>query len=134
MANPFLIVVAVILSVAILIGSFYILVYFQHPEDKNVAWGPKIVVVCFPSSISFLHAGEGEEREDEVKRGWKDGESWRMEAKEKGQHTFNIKPLIHLITVLLLLLCARQCRRRCLGTSSTPRCIPLTRLLVSRCS
>lgn len=47
MVNVFLVVVAVILSLAIIAGSIYVLVYFQHPEDKLVAWVPKIVVVCF---------------------------------------------------------------------------------------
>lgn len=45
MANPYLVVVAVILALLIIAGSIYILVYFQHPEDKLVAWGPKVVVV-----------------------------------------------------------------------------------------
>lgn len=63
MANPFLIIVTVILSLAIIAGSIYILVYFQHPEDKNVAWGPKIVVVlgftlaCFSVLMLPLDVG-----------------------------------------------------------------------------
>lgn len=65
MANPFLIVVTVILSLAIIAGCIYILVYFQHPEDKNVAWGPKIVVVlgltlaCFSVLMLPLDVGNG---------------------------------------------------------------------------
>jgi LMBR1 domain-containing protein 1 len=43
--NPWLIVVAVIMLVVCVVVNFYMLVYFQHPEDKTVAWVPKIVVV-----------------------------------------------------------------------------------------
>lgn len=53
MANPFLILVTVILTLAIIAGSIYVLVYFQHPEDKNVAWGPKFVVVIGLSLACF---------------------------------------------------------------------------------
>lgn len=65
MANPFLIVVTVILALAIIAGSIYILVYFQHPEDRLVAWGPKIVVVlslslaCFSVLMLPLDVGNG---------------------------------------------------------------------------
>jgi LMBR1 domain-containing protein 1 len=40
----------VILGLAIVAGCIYVLIYFQHPEDKLVAWGPKVVVV----SIHYL--------------------------------------------------------------------------------
>eukprot|EP00026_Physarum_polycephalum_P004163 Phypoly_transcript_04180.p1 GENE.Phypoly_transcript_04180~~Phypoly_transcript_04180.p1 ORF type:complete len:532 (+),score=77.32 Phypoly_transcript_04180:116-1711(+) len=53
MANPFLIVVTVILALAIIAGSIYVLIYFQHPEDKLVAWGPKVVVVLSLSLCCF---------------------------------------------------------------------------------
>eukprot|EP01112_Ceratiomyxa_fruticulosa_P023012 TRINITY_DN862_c0_g1_i2.p1 TRINITY_DN862_c0_g1~~TRINITY_DN862_c0_g1_i2.p1 ORF type:complete len:529 (+),score=73.80 TRINITY_DN862_c0_g1_i2:255-1841(+) len=45
MVNIYLIIVAVILVLAIVAGSIYILVYFQHPEDKNTAYFPKIIVI-----------------------------------------------------------------------------------------
>lgn len=45
MVDAWLIVVVVIISLAIIAANVYILVYFSHPEDKNVAWFPKIVVV-----------------------------------------------------------------------------------------
>jgi LMBR1 domain-containing protein 1 len=45
-ANPVLIVTAVIFAILIFVASVYFLVYFQHPDDKLVAWFPKIVVVC----------------------------------------------------------------------------------------
>ncbi|KAJ1561713.1 hypothetical protein HK096_003605 [Nowakowskiella sp. JEL0078] len=40
-----LIITSVVFAILIVIGSVYFLVYFQHPEDKWVAWFPKIVVV-----------------------------------------------------------------------------------------
>lgn len=40
-----LIVVIVIMTVALLIANVYILVYFQHDDDKNTAYFPKILVV-----------------------------------------------------------------------------------------
>lgn len=55
MVNAFLVVAVVILSLAIIAGSIYILVYFQHPEDKLVAWGPKVVVVsCTPPEYACI--------------------------------------------------------------------------------
>lgn len=33
------------MSVVILLANVYILIEYQHPEDKLQAWGPKIVVV-----------------------------------------------------------------------------------------
>jgi LMBR1 domain-containing protein 1 len=53
MSNPWLIVVTVIITVAIIIASIYLLVYFSHPEDKNVAWFPKIVVIVGLSLAAF---------------------------------------------------------------------------------
>lgn len=43
--NWFLIVVAVVCSVVVTMINVYILVHFQHPEDRNQAWFPKLVVV-----------------------------------------------------------------------------------------
>ncbi|ETW07913.1 hypothetical protein H310_02320 [Aphanomyces invadans] len=51
MMNWFLIVVVVIMAVVFLAANFYILVYFQHPDDKNTAYLPKFLVV-----IGFLLA------------------------------------------------------------------------------
>jgi len=39
------IVVAVVITAIILICSFYLLIHYQHPDDKNDAYFPKIVVV-----------------------------------------------------------------------------------------
>ena len=43
--NWFLIIVAIVMTVMLMIGSLYVLVYFQAEEDKNTAWAPKIAVV-----------------------------------------------------------------------------------------
>jgi LMBR1 domain-containing protein 1 len=40
-----LIVTSVIFAILVLIGAVYFIVYFQHPQDRNQAWFPKIVVV-----------------------------------------------------------------------------------------
>ena len=45
MVDVALIVTSAIFAVLVLIGSVYFLAYFQHPEDKWVAWLPKFVVV-----------------------------------------------------------------------------------------
>jgi len=38
--------VMVVLAILTLIASSYILIYFQHEEDKNAAWAPKAVVMA----------------------------------------------------------------------------------------
>ncbi|RKO98166.1 hypothetical protein CXG81DRAFT_20453 [Caulochytrium protostelioides] len=43
--NVGLIITSAIFALLILIASVYFLVYFQHPEDKWVAWFPKAIVV-----------------------------------------------------------------------------------------
>ncbi|KAJ3136386.1 hypothetical protein HK100_001715 [Physocladia obscura] len=45
MANISLIVLSTIFGVLIIVASVYFLVYYQHPQDKWVAWLPKVVVV-----------------------------------------------------------------------------------------
>ena len=45
MANVILIITTTIFSILVLVASVYFLVYFQHPDDKWSAWGPKVVVV-----------------------------------------------------------------------------------------
>jgi hypothetical protein len=45
MADVVLIVTIVIFSLLVILGAVYFLAYFQHPEDRNTAWFPKIVVV-----------------------------------------------------------------------------------------
>jgi LMBR1 domain-containing protein 1 len=41
----FLLAVVIIIAVALLICNVYILVYFQHDDDKNTAYFPKALVV-----------------------------------------------------------------------------------------
>ena len=41
----FLILVSCISVVLLFIVSLYFLVYYQHPDDKNEAWFPKITVL-----------------------------------------------------------------------------------------
>ena len=43
--NWFLIIVAVVVSVLAVGVALYILIAYQHPEDKNQAWLPKGVVI-----------------------------------------------------------------------------------------
>lgn len=45
MVNGMLIIGMVVMLVLTLAAALYILVYFQHEEDRNTAWAPKIVVV-----------------------------------------------------------------------------------------
>jgi LMBR1 domain-containing protein 1 len=45
MADIFLIVVTAVVFVLLFISAFYILVYYQHPDDRNDAYFPKAVVV-----------------------------------------------------------------------------------------
>ncbi|RHY33312.1 hypothetical protein DYB32_001731 [Aphanomyces invadans] len=51
MMNWFLIVVVVIMAVVFLAANFYILVYFQHPDDKNTAYLPKFLVANNSTAI-----------------------------------------------------------------------------------
>jgi len=44
-ARRFLIVVAVVVALVAAACNVYVLVHFQHPDDRNQAWFPKIVVV-----------------------------------------------------------------------------------------
>ncbi len=46
MVDVVLVVTSVIFGILILIASVYFVVHFQHPDDTNVAWFPKIVTVC----------------------------------------------------------------------------------------
>lgn len=50
--NWFLIIVAVIVAILAVVVSLYLLVVYMHPEDKNQAWFPKIVVI-FGMSLSI---------------------------------------------------------------------------------
>lgn len=52
MVAVFLIIVTVIVFVMLLVSSLYILIYYQHPDDRNDAYLPKAVVV-----LGFVLAG-----------------------------------------------------------------------------
>jgi LMBR1 domain-containing protein 1 len=52
MADIFLIVVTVVVFLLLFVASFYTLVYYQHPDDRNDAYFPKAVVV-----LGFVLAG-----------------------------------------------------------------------------
>jgi len=43
--NWFMIIVVAVVAVLTIIFSLYIMVIYQHPEDKNQAWFPKIIVI-----------------------------------------------------------------------------------------
>ena len=45
MVDVVLVVTSVIFGALVILGSIYFVVYFQHPEDRNVAWFPKIITV-----------------------------------------------------------------------------------------
>jgi NO-binding membrane sensor protein with MHYT domain len=43
--NWFLIIITVVVAVLAVLTALYLLVHYQHPEDKNQAWFPKAVVI-----------------------------------------------------------------------------------------
>ena len=43
--NWFLILVAVVMTCAVLAVNVYVIVHYQHPEDRNQAWLPKFIVL-----------------------------------------------------------------------------------------
>lgn len=45
MADIFLIVVVAVAVVLLLISAIYLVVYYSHPDDKNDAYFPKLVVI-----------------------------------------------------------------------------------------
>ncbi|GBG26649.1 LIMR family protein DDB_G0293610 [Hondaea fermentalgiana] len=45
MVDVWLIVLAVVVPVVVLVFNYYILVYYQHPDDRNTSWFSKIVVL-----------------------------------------------------------------------------------------
>lgn len=51
--NWFLILVACVVGILCVVGNVYLLVHYQHPEDRNQAWFPKGVVI-FGLSLSML--------------------------------------------------------------------------------
>jgi LMBR1 domain-containing protein 1 len=45
MADWFLILATSISFLLLLVASLYFLVYYQHPDDRNEAWFPKLTVL-----------------------------------------------------------------------------------------
>ncbi|KAI8834953.1 hypothetical protein BJ741DRAFT_231581 [Chytriomyces cf. hyalinus JEL632] len=45
MADILLIILSAIFGIMVIVASVYFLIYYQHPQDKWVAWLPKVVVV-----------------------------------------------------------------------------------------
>jgi len=45
MVDVWLVVLAVVVPFVALIFNYYLIVYYQHPDDRNTSWFPKIVVL-----------------------------------------------------------------------------------------
>lgn len=52
MADWFIILSIVVASILLLISGLYFLIYYQHPDDRNEAWFPKLTVL-----LGFVLAG-----------------------------------------------------------------------------
>ncbi|TPX48901.1 hypothetical protein SeLEV6574_g01785 [Synchytrium endobioticum] len=48
-----LIITCVVFAILVVIAAIYFLIYFQHPDDKWVAWFPKVLVILGLSVSSF---------------------------------------------------------------------------------
>ena len=51
--NWFLILVTIVVGILVVVANLHILVHFQHPEDRNHAWVPKVVVI-FGLSLAMM--------------------------------------------------------------------------------
>jgi LMBR1 domain-containing protein 1 len=58
MADIALIITSSVFALLVLVGSVYFVVYFQHPDDKWVAWFPKTAVVNITIQKSHLNAAK----------------------------------------------------------------------------
>ena len=45
MVDVFLVICIVVAFAIMIVAGVYFIVYYQHPDDKNEAWVPKIVVL-----------------------------------------------------------------------------------------
>jgi len=64
--DPFLVIGLALLMVLALIVNIYVLVYWQHPEDKNQSYYAKILIVlCLQlTAVSVLMLPVGKDYED----------------------------------------------------------------------
>lgn len=51
--NWFLILVVVVVAILVLLSMIYVLIHYSHPEDRNQAWVPKIIIVFGMSLAVF---------------------------------------------------------------------------------
>ena len=92
--NWFLILVACVCAVVVVAINVYILVHFQHPEDRNQAWWPKIVVVRARSTS--IHPPSGA-------RGATAGRKRKTSARNPSPDPHRL-PRVHLLQVFGLTL------------------------------
>lgn len=57
--NWFLIFITVVVVCLVFAANIYVIVHFQHPEDKNQAWFPKAIVLIGLSLASCEVRGCG---------------------------------------------------------------------------
>lgn len=51
--SVFLIILAVVITILVVVVNIYVLINYQHPDDRNQAYFPKFVVVRFsPRDLS----------------------------------------------------------------------------------
>ncbi|KAJ3218867.1 hypothetical protein HDU67_003822 [Dinochytrium kinnereticum] len=55
MVDAVLIVTSILFAILVIVAAIYFLVYFQHPDDKWLAWFPKVVVVSSQSPLPRSH-------------------------------------------------------------------------------
>ncbi|KAI8897956.1 LMBR1-like membrane protein [Globomyces pollinis-pini] len=51
--NVVLLITVIVFAILVMIAAVYFVVYYQHPQDRNVAWFPKVVVVLSLSLAAF---------------------------------------------------------------------------------
>lgn len=52
-SRRFLIFVVIAVAIMVVLANIYILIHYQHPEDRNQAWVPKIIIVLGLSLAVF---------------------------------------------------------------------------------
>lgn len=61
--NWVLIVITIVLALLSVGVALHMLVSYQHPEDKNQAWFPKLVVSCLLVTLSWFLLQPSQNRE-----------------------------------------------------------------------